>query len=123
MADRFGSDQVERALAMQEGSVLANEVLRLRAIEQRAAEAHAKAVDARHPAAGLRLTPDVLRLDVGEDGAEVTPEELLARVRENVARARAERARTPGSRGLPGPDPDSGALSEDEERERSNRGR
>lgn len=30
MADRFGSDQVERALAMQEGSVLANEVLRLR---------------------------------------------------------------------------------------------
>jgi hypothetical protein len=30
MADRFGSDAVERALAMQEGSVLANEVLRLR---------------------------------------------------------------------------------------------
>lgn len=41
MADRFGSDQVERALAMQEGSVLANEVLRLRAeLEELRAEDH-----------------------------------------------------------------------------------
>lgn len=40
MADRFGSDVVERALAMQEGSVLANEVLRLRAVLERVRELH-----------------------------------------------------------------------------------
>jgi hypothetical protein len=51
----------------------------------------------------------------------VTHEELLARVRENVKRAREARAAVKGSRGLPGPDPDTGALSEDEERERTSR--
>jgi hypothetical protein len=53
----------------------------------------------------------------------MTHEELMARVRENVKRAREQRAAVKGSRGLPGPDPDSGSLSEDEERERADRPR
>jgi hypothetical protein len=53
----------------------------------------------------------------------VTPEQLMARVRENVARARAERAADKTPRGLAGTDPDPGSLSENEERERSERGR
>lgn len=53
----------------------------------------------------------------------MTDEELMAKVHAAVERTRAERARIPGSRGRVETDPDSGALSEDEERERADRGR